>query len=28
LNTLFDRFMKENLDISPLFVTSLGLDTG
>ena len=28
LNALFDQFMKENLDISPLFVTSLGLDTG
>ena len=28
LNALFDRFMKENLDISPLFVTSLGMDTG
>jgi uncharacterized protein (DUF885 family) len=28
LNTLFDQFMKENLDISPLTVTSLGLDTG
>jgi uncharacterized protein (DUF885 family) len=28
LNVLFDQFMKENLDISPLFVTSLGMDTG
>jgi uncharacterized protein (DUF885 family) len=28
LNNLFDQFMKENLDISPLFVTSLGMDTG
>lgn len=28
LNALFDQFMKENLDISPLFVTSLGMDTG
>jgi uncharacterized protein (DUF885 family) len=28
LNTLFDQFMRENLDISPLFVTSLGMDTG
>jgi uncharacterized protein (DUF885 family) len=28
LNALFDQFMKENLDISPLTVTSLGLDTG
>ncbi len=28
LNALFDQFMKENLDISPLLVTSLGLDTG
>jgi uncharacterized protein (DUF885 family) len=28
LNTLFDQFMKENLDISPLFVTRLGMDTG
>jgi uncharacterized protein (DUF885 family) len=28
LNTLFDQFMKENLDISPTFVTSLGMDTG
>jgi uncharacterized protein (DUF885 family) len=28
LNALFDGFMKENLDISPLFVTSLGMDTG
>jgi uncharacterized protein (DUF885 family) len=28
LNALFDQFMKENLDLSPLFVTSLGLDTG
>jgi uncharacterized protein (DUF885 family) len=28
LNSLFDEFMKENLDISPLTVTNLGLDTG
>jgi len=28
LNALFDQFMKENLDISPIFVTALGLDTG
>jgi uncharacterized protein (DUF885 family) len=28
LNALFDQFMKETLDISPLFVTSLGMDTG
>jgi uncharacterized protein (DUF885 family) len=28
LNRLFDQFMKENLDLSPMFVTSLGLDTG
>ncbi len=28
LNRLFDRFMKENLDNSPMTVTSLGLDTG
>lgn len=28
LNALFDAFMKENLDLSPLFVTSLGLDSG
>jgi uncharacterized protein (DUF885 family) len=28
LNALFDQFMKENLDLSPVFVTSLGLDTG
>ena len=28
LNALFDQFMKENLDISPLTTTSLGLDTG
>jgi uncharacterized protein (DUF885 family) len=28
LATLFDDFMKENLDISPLFVSSLGMDTG
>src|SRR5689334_102910 len=26
LNTLLDQFMKENLDVSPLFVTSLGMD--
>jgi uncharacterized protein (DUF885 family) len=28
LNRLFDQFMKENLDNSPMTVTSLGLDTG
>lgn len=28
LNALFDQFMKENLDISPTLVTSLGMDTG
>jgi uncharacterized protein (DUF885 family) len=28
LNSLFDQFMKENLDISPLTVTTLGLDSG
>ena len=28
LNALFDQFMKENLDLSPLTVSSLGLDTG
>ena len=28
LNALFDAFMKENLDLSPLFATSLGVDTG
>ena len=28
LNALFDQFMKENLDISPLTATELGLDTG
>jgi uncharacterized protein (DUF885 family) len=28
LNALFDQFMNENLDISPLLVTSLGMDTG
>ncbi|MBW8708494.1 MAG: DUF885 family protein, partial [Alphaproteobacteria bacterium] len=28
LNALFDQFMKENLDLSPVEVTSLGLDTG
>src|ERR1700691_3943349 len=28
LNALFDQFMTENLDISPLLVTSLGMDTG
>jgi uncharacterized protein (DUF885 family) len=28
LNALFDQFMKENLDLSPTSVTSLGLDTG
>jgi uncharacterized protein (DUF885 family) len=28
LNALFDQFMKEDLDLSPTSVTSLGLDTG
>jgi uncharacterized protein (DUF885 family) len=28
LNALFDTFVSENLDISPIFTTSLGLDTG
>jgi uncharacterized protein (DUF885 family) len=28
LNNLFDQFVKENLDISPVLVTSLGMDTG
>lgn len=28
LNTLFDTFVKENLDLSPTFATSLGVDTG
>ncbi|HMH65904.1 MAG TPA: DUF885 family protein, partial [Rhizomicrobium sp.] len=28
LNVLFDQFMKENLDNSPMTVTALGLDTG
>ena len=28
LNALFDQFMQENLDISPLLASSLGLDTG
>jgi uncharacterized protein (DUF885 family) len=28
LAALFDQFMKENLDLSPMTVTSLGLDTG
>ena len=28
LNALFDQFMKENLDLSPLTTTSLGLDSG
>ncbi len=28
LNALFDQFMNENLDLSPVTVTSLGLDTG
>lgn len=28
LNALFDGFMKENLDQSPAFATSLGVDTG
>lgn len=28
LNALFDQFMQENLDRSPLFATSLGLDAG
>src|SRR6204780_4432232 len=28
LNALFDKFMQEGLDLSPLSVTELGLDTG
>jgi uncharacterized protein (DUF885 family) len=28
LNKLFDTFMQENLDASPLFATSLGVDAG
>jgi uncharacterized protein (DUF885 family) len=28
LNTLFEQFMKESLDLSPINVTELGLDTG
>jgi uncharacterized protein (DUF885 family) len=28
LNALFDQFMKESLDLSPINVTGLGLDTG
>src|SRR5690242_17787365 len=28
LNVLFDTFVKENLDLSPLLATSLGVDTG
>ena len=28
LNALFDQFMKQNLDLSPITVTGLGLDTG
>jgi uncharacterized protein (DUF885 family) len=28
LNALFDQFVKENLDLSPVSVTSLGLDSG
>ena len=28
LDKLFDRFMSDNLDRSPIFATSLGLDTG
>ena len=28
LNALFDKFMDENLDRSPIFATSLGVDTG
>ncbi|HEY6457653.1 MAG TPA: DUF885 family protein [Steroidobacteraceae bacterium] len=28
LNSLFDQFMKESLDVSPITVTGLGLDTG
>jgi uncharacterized protein (DUF885 family) len=28
LNALFDQFMKENLDISPMLVTILGMDSG
>ncbi len=28
LNKLFDTFIDENLDLSPTFATSLGVDTG
>ena len=28
LNALFDTFVSENLDLSPTFATSLGVDTG
>ncbi len=28
LNALFDSFMEENIDLSPLFATGLGMDTG
>jgi uncharacterized protein (DUF885 family) len=28
LGKLFDRFVSENLDLSPIFATSLGVDTG
>jgi uncharacterized protein (DUF885 family) len=28
LNALFDQFMKDSLDLSPINVTNLGLDTG
>ena len=28
LKALFDQFMKESLDLSPMTVTNLGLDTG
>ena len=28
LNAIFDGIMKENLDRSPIFVTTLGLDKG
>ena len=28
LNTLFDTFVSENLDLSPTFATSIGVDTG
>ena len=28
LNALFDRFMQENLDLSPILTTNLGMDVG